>query len=145
MPVSSSPIGDSFTSDSKFAIYTDTIMTTPTLSGNVTSGNLNVLALTGSAATPMLLGAAVWQEAAGPLSKVVYNPNWTAPTSAGLGVADLMAIDLAATPPAAKTLVTQADANFFLTMDKSQIVYSFSTGGGGQPTAMSGLWVMPVP
>jgi hypothetical protein len=141
----SSPIGDDFTSDSKFAIYTDSITPTMTVSGNVTSGNLNVVPLTGAGAMPIQLGTAVWQEAAGLGSKVIFNPNWTPPANLGLGVADLTAIDLSVATPAAKTLVTQADANFYLTKDKGTIVYSFSTGGGGQPTAMSGLWAMPVP
>jgi hypothetical protein len=145
MSPTSSSIGDDFTTDSKFAIYTDTITATTTVSGSVTSGNLNVVSLGSSTATPMQLGTSVWQEAAGPGSKVIYNPMWTPPANLGFGVADLHEIDLSASPPADKTLVTQADANFFLTADKSTIVYSFSTGGGGSPTAMSGLWAMPVP
>jgi hypothetical protein len=142
---SSSPIGDDFTTDSKFAIYTDTITTTMTVQGNVTSGNLNVAALTGGVVTPMQIGTAVWQEAAGPGSKVIFNPNWIAPPNLGFGVADLTEIDLSVATPAPKTLVSQADANFYLTTDKMTIVYSYSTGGGSQPTAMSGLWSMPVP
>jgi hypothetical protein len=140
----SSPIGDNFTADSKFAIFTDSITVTNTVSGGVTSGNLNAVGVTGGAMA-MQLGTAVWQEAAGSGSKVIFNPNWTAPANLGFGVADLTEIDLSAATPAAKTLVTQADANFYLTKDKATIVYSFSTGGGGSPTAMSGLWAMPVP
>jgi hypothetical protein len=144
MQATSSPIGDSFTVDSKFAIYTDTITQTTTASGGVTSGNLNVVALTGSG-MPMQLGMAVWQDAAGPGSKVVFNPNWIAPTNTGFGTADLMMIDLSQATPAPKVLVTAADANFFLTKDKMTIVYSYSNGGGGRPTAQSGLYAMPTP
>jgi hypothetical protein len=144
MQATSSPIGDSFTVDSKFAIYTDTITQTTTMSGSVTSGNLNVVALTGSG-TPMQLGMAVWQDAAGPASKVIFNPNWIAPTNTGFGTADLMEIDMSQPTPAGKVLVTAADANFFLTKDKMTIVYSYSNGGSGRPTAQSGLYAMPTP
>jgi hypothetical protein len=145
MQPTSSAIGDSFTTDSKFAIYTDTVVSTMTVSGVVTSGNLNAVAVGRSSAVPMPLGNAVFIEAAGPTSKVVFAQNWTAPANLGFGLADLSAIDLSAPLPVAKTLVSRADASFYLTTDKSTIVYSFSTGGGGQPTSASGLWAMPVP
>jgi hypothetical protein len=93
----------------------------------------------------MQLGMQVWQDAAGPGSKVIYNPNWTAPTNTGFGTADLMEIDMSQPTPAGKTLVTAADANFFVTSDKMTIVYSYSNGGTGRATAQSGLWAMPVP
>jgi hypothetical protein len=144
MPTSSS-IGDDFTTDSKFAIYTDSITESMTAQGPVTSGNLNAVAVAGGSAAPMQLGTSVWQEAAGPGSKVIFNPNWAPPLNLGFGLADLTEVDLSVASPAPKTLVSQADANFFLTTDKTKIVYSFSTGGGAQPTAMSGLWAMPVP
>jgi hypothetical protein len=144
MQATSSPIGDSFTGDSKFAIYTDTITMTMTSSGNVTSGNLNVVATSGSA-MPMQLGMAVWQDAAGPASKVIFNPNWTAPTNTGFGTADLTEIDMSQATPSAQVLVTAADANFFLTSDKMNIVYTYSNGGSSRPTAQSGLWAMPTP
>jgi hypothetical protein len=96
-------------------------------------------------AMPMQLGMAVWQDAAGPGSKVVFNPNWTAPTNTGFGTADLMEIDLSQPAPASKVLVTAADANFFLTSDKMTIVYTYSNGGSSRPTAQSGLWAMPTP
>jgi hypothetical protein len=139
----SSSIGDDWTTDSKFAIFTDTIMTTMTVGGSVTSGNLNVVAVAG--ASPMQLGTAVWQEAAATGSKVIFNPNWIAPPNLGFGVADLTEIDLSSASPSPKVLVSAADANFFLTPDKMTIVYSYSTGGGSSPSAMSGLWALPVP
>jgi hypothetical protein len=144
----SSPIGDSFTTDSKFAIYTDTIMQKMTMSGAVTAGNLNAVATTGMA-TPLalnpMMASDVWQNAAGPGSKIIYNPNWNAPTMFGFGTADLMEIDMSQSAPAGKVLVTQADANFFLTTDHATIAYSYSVGATGQPSSMSGLWAMPVP
>jgi hypothetical protein len=142
MPTSSS-IGDDWTTDSKYAIYTDTITQTMTVSGGVTSGNLNVVALT-AGATPMPLGSAVWQEAAATGSKIIFNPNWVAPPNLGFGVADLTEIDLSSATPSPTVLVSAADANFFLSPDKMTIVYSYSTGGGSAPSAMSGLWAMPV-
>jgi hypothetical protein len=136
--------GDSFTTDSRFAIYADSVTATTTASGSVTSGHLNAVAV-GLGASPVALANGAWQDAAGPGSKVVFNENWTAPTNLGLGIADLSEIDLSAAAPTAHTLVARADANFFLTADRSTIVYSYSTGAGGQPTAASGLWAMPVP
>jgi hypothetical protein len=136
--------GDSFTTDSRFAIYTDTVTATTTASGSVTTGHLNVVAL-GPGTPPMALANGAWQDAAGPGSKVVFNQNWAAPANLGFGTADLSEVDLSAAVPTAHPLVLRADANFFLTADRSTIVYSYSTGASGQPTAASGLWAMPVP
>jgi hypothetical protein len=140
----SQALGDSWTTDSKFAIYTDTILMTTTAAGMVTSGNVSVVGLT-AGAMPMPLGMSVWQVETGPASKILFNPNWTAPTNTGFGTADLMEIDMSQASPTATTLVTAADANFFPTSDKKTIVYSYSNGGSGRPTSQSGLWAMPTP
>jgi len=142
MPTTSA-IGDDFTTDSKYCLFTDSITTTKTLEGSVTSGNLNAVAVSGG--MPVQLGTSVWQEAAGPGSKVIFNPNWNAPANYGFGTADLQEIDLSKGMSSVKTLVSQADANFYLTADKKTIVYSYSTGGGGQPSVQAGLWAMPTP
>jgi hypothetical protein len=63
-----------------------------------------------------------------------------------VGFADLDAVDLSVKPTNPTVLVSQADAEFSLTADKTRIVYTYSTGGpNGAASAQSGLWVMPVP
>jgi hypothetical protein len=153
----SSPIGDSFTGDSKYAIFTDSTQLVTTMSGMVTAANLSAVAV-GGTGTPVQLATGctppstgmnsttcVWQNAAGPGSKIIYNPNWTTPTMFGFGTADLTEIDMSQSAPAGKVLVTSADANFYLSADKMTIAYSYSTGTAGMATSMSGLWAMPVP
>ena len=86
--------------------------------------------------------ASVWDEAALSAAKVSYNNNWTQPASNKVfGYADIQAQDLSTTA-AASTIVSHADANYYLTADRTKLIYSFSAcPSAGTP----GIYVIPAP
>jgi hypothetical protein len=120
-----------FTTDSSHVVFLTT----------ATSGLTNPLSVAPSTGgTPTILSQSSYYGF--PLSgaKLVFDNNYTQGQQEGVGNADLDAVDTSqAAPPA--LLVTQADALFFVTTDKEQIVYSWSYA----PGPLAGLWVMPAP
>jgi hypothetical protein len=73
-------------------------------------------------------------------AKILFDDNVTPGQVQGTAAADIDAIDLSGAATA-KLLVTQADAVFFLTADKTQVAYSWSYA----PGPLAGVWVMSVP
>ncbi len=90
--------------------------------------------------TPTTIAHDVWQGNATSAAKVLYNDNYV-PEGPLYGYADIEALDLSTTAAATK-LVTAADANYYLTTDKSTILYSFSACPNlGTP----GVYALPAP
>jgi hypothetical protein len=73
-------------------------------------------------------------------AKVLFDDNVTPGQTEGTAAADIDAIDLSG-PAAAKVLVSQADAQLYVSKDRTQMVYSWSYA----PGPLDGVWVMPVP
>ncbi len=123
--------GAFFTLDSSQVLYTT----------QASSGLTFALQATPSAGgAPRMLSAATYYSQPTSDAKIVFNDAFKSDQVAGAGTADLDAVDLSG-PAAATVLVTQADAVFFLTQDKKQIVYSWSYA----PGPLAGVWVMPAP
>ncbi len=74
-------------------------------------------------------------------SKLVFNDDYDPAGGVGSnGTADIEWLDTSKTAP--KTvLVSQADANFFVTADHATLVYSWSY----LPTKSGGIWTLPIP
>ena len=88
---------------------------------------------------PTTIAQNVWEEFTTTGAKTLYNDNYA--SNAGFaGAADIEAVDLAGTAMPT-TLVSQADANFFVTPDKSTIVYSWSAC----PGAKAGIYTVAAP
>jgi hypothetical protein len=120
--------GDSFTADSSYAIFFTDI-------GEETA-TLYVAPLGANAEAPSLIAPNVYAAYAMTGSKVLFNDDYDPDTSR----ADIVWVD-AAHPTATTTLVSEADAPFYMTPSKSQIVYSWNVGTGPS----SGLWIMRTP
>jgi hypothetical protein len=127
--------GDAFTADSSRAIYFPNVV----MSGSAGYvGAYDALTLP-PAGMPKTIAQNVWEEFATTGAKTLYNDNYA--SNAGFaGAADIESIDLSGTS-AATTLVSQADANFFLTADKKTIVYSWSAC----PGAKGGIYTLAAP
>jgi hypothetical protein len=127
--------GDAFTADSSRALFFPNVIMSGA-AGYV--GAYDSLTLPPSG-TPTTIAQNVWEEFASTGAKTLYNDNYA--SNAGFqGAADIESIDLS-TATAAKTLVSQADANFFLTADKKTIVYSWSACPGNN----DGIYALPTP
>jgi hypothetical protein len=124
--------GDAFTADNTHAIF----YTTVNMNG---TGNLMSLALPPAAAAKTVTTTG-WVSYATKAAKVVYSDNWSNVTGSLQGYADIHSVDLAGTA-APTTLVTSADSNFFVTTDKSTIVYSWHAC----PGAAEGIYSIPAP
>jgi hypothetical protein len=132
------PYGQAFTADSNFAVYDDNVL------GGV--GDFYVQATSG-AGSPIQLGSQSWIDDEPTGSLVIFNVNCAnCMTMYVPGQADIQYVDLSKgmTPT---TVVTQADYNFYLTKDKSKLVYSWhpTANSGGDAGALAGIWVWPLP
>lgn len=127
--------GDAFTADNSHVLFFPNVVMSGA-AGYV--GNYDTFTLPASG-MPKTIAQNVWEEFATTGAKTLYNDNYA--SNAGFaGAADIESIDLS-TSTAAKTLVSQADANFFLSADKQTIVYSWSAC----PGAKDGIYALPTP
>jgi hypothetical protein len=120
-----------FTADSSYVVYISQApsgLTYP-LSAAKTSGG-----------APTMIAAASYDVQPTSGAKVIFDDNFVANQVAGGGTADIHGQDLSQSAPST-LLVTQADALFFLSPDKTHLVYSWSYA----PGPLAGVWVMPVP
>jgi hypothetical protein len=117
--------GDSFTTDSKYAVFLTDVTSTFT-------GTLMAYAL-GTAGAPTVLAPNTFEDLAVVGSQLVYNSN------DANGKADIAWVDLAkGTTPTA--IVTQADEEFLLGPARDKVVYTYAAGG-----TSDGLWIAPLP
>jgi hypothetical protein len=127
MPTATLPASP-FTADSTEAIYyTAFDLNVGTLNASPTKG--------GAAAT---LGPRVLLTYPTTAAKVVFAQNWSA--NMATGTVDIAAADTSQAA-SATVLVSQADAYFALSADKTKVVYTWSV----TPGSSSGLWVLPAP
>jgi hypothetical protein len=131
--VTGANFGDPFTADSKHA----TFYTAVNASGTGTFMSLD-LPPTGTASPVSMTG---WEGFAATGAKVVYDDNFMNATGSLNGYADIHSVDLSVTPPAPKTVASQADSFFYMTADKSTIVYSWHAC----PGANEGIYSAAVP
>ncbi len=126
--------GDPFTVDGTQALFFCHV--------NAGVGDFDAEKLMTGATVTTVATASVWDEAALTASKVTYNNNWIQPASNKVfGYADIQAQDLSGTA-AATTVVSHADANYYLTADRTKLIYSFSACPSvGTP----GIYVIPAP
>ncbi len=129
--VTSAVYGDPFTADGTHALFFANL-------NSSLVGDYDEMAVTGS--TPAKLGSVAWEGFATTAAKVLFNDNWVA-DSTGSGRADLEAVDTSAATPTVTKLVSQADAFFYLSADKSKVVYTWSYCAGSQ----AGLYVTSSP
>jgi hypothetical protein len=118
---SASFFGDAFTVDDSQVLFFCNIGT----SGSGYVGDFDAEKLTAGAKVSTIAAANVWQENAVSAAKVLYNNNYVGGGSV-FGYADIQAQDLSGTTPAT-LVVSHADANYYLTPDKTKLVYSFSS------------------
>jgi hypothetical protein len=128
--------GDAFTADNTHVLFFPNVI----MSGSAGYvGAYDTYALPASGGLPTTIAQNVWEEFATSGAKTLYNDNYA--SNAGFaGAADIESVDLAGTAQAT-TLVSQADANFFLTSDKKTIVYSWSACPGGT----AGIYALAAP
>lgn len=117
--------GDAFTADSTHALYFQSV------SADV--GTLVAHPVGGSAIT---LGTSAWIDLAATGGKVVWSDGYSSLT----GRATIRTRDMAGLTGTIVTIAANADANFFLSPAKDQVVYSLSGG-----TASDGVWATPIP
>lgn len=127
--------GDAFTADNSRAIFFPNVTKSGT-AGYVGAYDQLPLPPTGAA---QQIATNVWEEFATTGAKTLYNDNYV-PSIGFAGYADIESKDLAGTS-GATTLVSQADANFFLTADKKTIVYSWSACPGSK----GGIYTLAAP
>jgi hypothetical protein len=125
-------IGDAFTSDSTYALYST--------SSDVCTGAATFDAFPVSGGASALLGQNVWGNWSATGATVIFNDNYVATGGLRFGRADLESVNLAA-GTAVTRIVAQADAVIDLTPALDQVVYSWSV----QPGSLAGLYVVPVP
>jgi hypothetical protein len=128
--------GDAFTADNSRAIFFPKVIMSGS-AGYVGAYDSLVLPPTGM---PTTIANNVWEEFATSGAKTLYNDNYVS-TAGFAGAADIESIDLASGTTTPTTLVSQADANFFLTADKKTIVYSWSAC----PGAKDGIYTLAAP
>ena len=138
------PYGQVFTADSNFAVFDE----------NVTGGARATSTSSprrGSGSPIAARGSQSWIDDEPNGSLVIFNVNCGNCTTMYVpGQADIQYVDLSKgmTPT---TLVTQADYNFYLTKDKTKLVYSWhptsgASGASGEAAAsQAGIWVWPLP
>lgn len=123
--------GDAFTADNSQALF----FTGINMNGTGSYMSLG-LPPSGAAKTITMTG---WIGYATTAAKVVYSDNWSMAGNFE-GHADIHAVDLAGAA-APTTLVSSADATFYLTADKSTVVYSWH----GCPGAAEGIYSIAAP
>jgi hypothetical protein len=126
--------GDAFTANSGYALYFANL-DTDTGTGTFTAANCSAPGDAGGT----VIGMDAWEDFASSGTKVVYNDNFMQGMGSGGQTADLKSVDVSA--PVPTLLVSQADANFFLSPDKTKIIYTWTYETGSQ----AGLWVLPAP
>jgi hypothetical protein len=95
----------------------------------------------GAGNVPATIAHNVWQGNATHGTNVLYNDNYVGGGKV-YGYADIESLDLGTAGAKPTTLVSEADANYWLTADKKTLVYSFSAC----PTmGTPGVYTMPVP
>jgi hypothetical protein len=128
--------GQGFTQDSNWAVFDDNAL------GYV--GTLTVAPTTGTG-TPVALGTKSWIDSEPTGSLVIFNVNCgNCSTMYVPGTADIQYVDLSKgmTPT---TIVTQADYYYYLTKDKTKVVYTWHPTSPGAPTSQAGVWVWNLP
>jgi hypothetical protein len=138
MGASAAPYGQVFTADSNFVVFDDNV-----------SGGVGTLYIqpTGGAPNPVVLGQQSWIDDEPKGSLVVFNVNCGNCTTMYVpGTADIQYVDLA-TSMTPTTLVTQADYNFYITRDKTKLVYSWhpTSVAADAGASKAGVWVWPLP
>jgi hypothetical protein len=129
--------GDAFTIDVSHALYFCNITTL----GEGYVGDFDQAPVAMPSSHSSVAKVNVWQENATNGAKVLYNPGYLGKPGVD-GTADIDSIDLSTSTTAATTVVSEADANYFLSADRSTLIYSFSAC----PTkATAGIYTMPVP
>jgi hypothetical protein len=120
-----------FTADSSHVIYA---------SDTTAAGLSNFYALPVGGTAPQALGT-IWTYYPVGAAKVVFNDHYNPVGGVGTnGVADIEWVDT--TQSVAPTLlVSQADANFFTTIDRTQLVYSWSYLADSK----AGIWTLAIP
>jgi hypothetical protein len=135
-PLSAMPtadlFGDPFTADSRYVLFF-------TNAANGNTGDFYVAPTMGG--TPTKVTSNAWREYATAGTRGVVNDNYnTNGGSSGNGIADIESFD-ATNPAGLKTLVTAADANFYASPRKDEIVYSWSCA----QSSNAGIWVLSSP
>lgn len=129
--------GDAFTADDSHVLFFPNVVMSGSAGYVGAYDTLSLPPPTGM--MPKTIAQNVWEEFATSGAKTLYNDNYA--SNAGFaGAADIESIDLAGTA-AATTLVSQADANFFVTADKKTIVYSWSACPGSK----GGIYTLAAP
>ena len=129
--------GPAFTADGKQVLFFKSI----TMSGGGYIGEYDHLAL------PLMnIGSKIagntWEEWTTTGSKTIYNDNYAAGPTGSAGYADVEALDLGASgAPAPVTLVSGADANIFVSPDKTKVIYSWSSCTDGK----AGIYTVAAP
>jgi pentapeptide MXKDX repeat protein len=124
--------GDAFTADSAYALYFTNVDVTKAV------GDFYVARSSGGLQAKVT--SAAWSVAATTGSKVLFNDNCPSCSSTSAGSADIRAVD-ATDLAAPTTLVSQASANFFVTMAKDKVVYAWTC----MQDSSAGVYVIPVP
>ncbi len=129
--------GDAFTADNTHVLFFPNVIMSGSAGYVGTYDTFPLPPPTGM--LPTAIAQNVWEEFATTGAKTLYNDNYA--SNAGFaGAADIEAADLGGTAMPT-TLVSQADANFFVTADKSTIVYSWSAC----PGAKDGIYTVAAP
>ena len=138
MPVTLNPdqkgalFGDAFTTDGSRAIFYTMCVNVQAVGGLI--GKVNTVATSGGA--PVQNGKNVWVSYAGKGSTLVYDDNFKSAKYHGRG--DLFSVDSAKMGAMSTTYAPQAEADFYLTTDKSKV--AFAVNG----VAAAGLYVAPI-
>ena len=124
--------GDRFTADGKYAVFYTSVATG---TGNLTVKDVSVATDKGKQLT-----SAVWTGYSPKGSMLTYNDNWQTGGTGVNGTADIRLIDVSS-PATNKLVAAQADDNFYLSNDKTKIVFVTS-----DPSFIkSGAYVANVP
>ncbi len=128
--------GDNFTVDDTQVLFFCNV--------NGPVGDFDAEKLMTGATVTTVDAASVWQENAVSGAKVLYNNNYIAPPKGAttFGFADILTQDLSTTAPAT-TVASHADANYYLTADKTKLIYSFSSCPSQATPA--GIYVVAAP
>lgn len=126
--------GSFFTADSTYAMFGANVVPAPYgFYGDI------AVAPVSNAIDVTTLAHLNWSGFASTGSKIVFNDDYDLVYPA-LPTADIHTVDLATTTPP-KTLVSHADADFYLTADHKNVVYTWTYCA----TSAAGLYVVPIP
>ncbi len=130
--------GDAWTADSSRVLFVDGIQ----LIGGGLVGTLRAAPV--ATGVPTKVADNVWITWALGGSKITYGDNSANIDGAANFRTDIRTLDLAAAGAVAKLIVNQADANYYVTPDKTKIVYAYEADPASA-SPLNGLWVAPVP